>query len=320
MLPLSLKHSSLLLGPPRRALAPPKKTKITKSLLNTAKVVVSPNIAKATTVSSDPQFQAPPDLYKSLGVKPSAMETVPGRDKDSIIQFCQIPNSKNDGKGRTLVIVILAYDPSFYGGSWGEKSFADANYHQDAWIQQLGIKGKPEELFLNNERQTNPKGYGIRAFQAHFDEPLTKRHIYEIGRYICENVNKHPGNNTTTTVQENNLYLIKDKSNPVFSNVFGFDRSLMILQKEAGSFGPGFYDQHKDLIHAHFRPGTLSKDVARLMWAPNSEIHPSELGSDAESIDGMDDGHDNDDGSLSDFVVVDSEAEEDGDGEDSEEE
>lgn len=122
----------------------------------------------------------------------------------------------------------------------------------------------------------NNKGYAIRLFVIQLACRPPKDSPVNIGQYICRHVNATPGNKTTIVVDEENFFWIEPEQKPVWADVVGSQAALTRLLGMTGPLTADFFNTYKEAIHQHFQPKTLSLELARILHAPNDELHPSE--------------------------------------------
>lgn len=97
--------------------------------------------------------------------------------------------------------------------------------------------------------------------------------LVRLGNEVCKHLNAEEGNDTFTSVEETSFFWIPRGA--VWSDIIGFDAALSALFQETGQPYDGYYEAHMGTIHSYFNPGTFGIDLAKKLYAPVDELHPS---------------------------------------------
>lgn len=54
------------------------------------------------------------------------------------------------------------------------------------------------------------------------------------------------------------------------------DKALERLCNQTGPISTGYYEKHREIIHAYFHKRSLSLELARVLKAPIEQVHPDE--------------------------------------------
>jgi hypothetical protein len=242
------------------------------TLTNSA-VVLEPSILK--------------DDLAAFGIKAASGPKGKYLDKDSKLKCCLIEGHD----GSAIVFRVEPNDPNIKSGSWGEKCFFDALHENEEWLTTINIDSTALAWFHENVPQKNPKNFSIHLFVIYTEANLPpKENIVKLGQYICQHLNATPGNHTTTILHDDSFFWLPDGA--VWSDIIGCDAALARLIKNNGHPSPGYYDLHRQTIHTYFHPQTLSINLARNLYAPIEEVHPSLREGLAEPGDNDDDDDD----------------------------
>ena len=136
---------------------------------------------------------------------------------------------------------------------------------------------KTHSWIHNNVLQLNDGAFHIRLFVIFMDRPFpAKENLFRLGQYICNNLNAVPKNNITLSIDEQSFMWLGGDA--VWSDVIGCNAALHALfeQTRTNSPSPGYFDVNRDIIHSYFHEGTLSRELAATLHAPDIEIHPSQ--------------------------------------------
>lgn len=209
---------------------------------------------------------------------------------------------------------------------WPEKVWFDDLRKGAAWVRNCGIDEKTLEWFHEDEAQLNAKGYPIRLFVVKLQATPAKGDVIRLGRFICENINAAPGNQTTISVSDDeHQFFWIDRSDVTMEEVLGTNKALsMLLAETTGGQTPmpDYWVKHHDIARSYFRSGNFSIGLAQFLQAPPEEIHPSEqpgqLLANAPALPaleaaGIDDDDEGDDGAASDGDIVIETVDSDGD-------
>jgi hypothetical protein len=210
------------------------------------------------------------DGLAAFGIKAASAPKAKYFDNDSTLKCCMIKGHD----GSAIVFRVEPNDPKIKSGAWGEKCFFEAVRENQEWLASINVDSTALKWFHENEPKKNPKNFPIRLFVIYTEENTTpKENIVKLGQYICQHLNAAPGNNTTTILHEHNFFWLPDGA--VWSDIIGCDAALTKLIKDRGHPSPGYFDMHRATIHTYFHPQTLSIDLARNLYAPIEEVHPS---------------------------------------------
>ena len=253
----------------KKSPSPPKKHEVA--------TISSPIDVKSTTPVVN--YGTPTDVkglpvldLASFGISPAKKRD---RDRDSVLKAVIVPKS-------AIIWKIEPKDPTI--SAWSEKVFFDCIRANSDWVAALNFENMTEKWFHENKEQQNPKGYPFRLFVQRVEGEIPEKQLFEMGKYISSKVTSQPGNTTKLLFDGNESSIFKD--NAVWSDVVGYDRALELLKRETGQPSPGYYEKWNEKIHLYFRHGTLSQDLARILYAPNIEISPHD---NAAYYPGMDD-------------------------------
>ena len=229
-----------------------------------------PQISGATiqSITNQGKMNLPKDGLAAFGIKPAANA---GSDKDSKL-VCVIISTENGGA--VIVFRCAPNNPNLRFGSMSEKYWFDAVRTGEPWVKQANIDDDMRPWVHNEVEQKNPRGYNIRLFTLSCAEFPTEESVVQLGRYICEQVNAMPNNNTTMVVDPANYFWIPTADGPVWSDVIGSDAALKELVAKKGMPSRGYYETNREAIHCYFRPHTFTMDLARVLYAPEEQLHP----------------------------------------------
>lgn len=195
----------------------------------------------------------------------SATGTRARRDSYLKVAITEPPNTE-------LVFKFDPQDPNFKNGSWSEKILADSIKRRDPWTIDIGFNSTFYPCFYMNEEQKNSKGYTQRLFGIPAQVVPSIENLVAAMEYICEQINHSPGNNTTVSVNRNDIFWMNGKV--TWSDIIGRLNACTRLQGQTGPIGDGYYEQNKALIHSHFPLETLTMEECQLFGAPLEQLHP----------------------------------------------
>jgi hypothetical protein len=226
--------------------------------------ISSPSLSSGTSVTSA--------ALSSFGI--SAGIPVPQQTygRNVYIKMCIVR-----GHGGNFNIVFRFQHQNPTAPCWPEKHCNDAvAKNRPEWVTMLNIDPRTLVWYDENVLMENDRKYGVKLFviRAAGNVPA-KQHLVELAQHIAAQLNNTRGNNTTTFVDEQSLFWKTE--NAVWSDVIGFDESLRSLLEETDTVHPfpGFYETNRDIILTYFHTGTFSQELASLLHAPASELHPS---------------------------------------------
>ena len=145
--------------------------------------------------------------------------------------------------------------------------------HRSNWVRDLCIDSTCRQWFDNNYPKYNNKGYIIRLFVVFVEEVPSKEAITKIGELICLRINVDPNNNTTISLNKESYFWLEDA---VWADIIGSEAAYKALLKETPQKPClGYFESNKDVIYSYFHAKTLSTELARMLFAPTDELHPS---------------------------------------------
>jgi hypothetical protein len=207
--------------------------------------------------------------FKKLGIKPTQVaDRRRAIDKDSTLVLAIIPN----------VALCFRFKPNNPAiGSWAEKIMFDECRDSSDWVVNASISTWAYTWHINNEKQVNPKNWGIRLFFLYVENTnIAPKALRSLGEHIVHHVNAHKKNTTVTVVPPDDEYFWV--RNATWYDLIGMETSLENLKKATSpTFYEGYYQQYKDIIHTYFKQGTFSVELACTLHAPMSCIEPSLL-------------------------------------------
>ena len=233
--------------------------------------VVTPDSkpAAVSTFASNPSKPArvmPKKLdLSTLGIHTIKKETA---SRDSYLRCCQIQGSA----------VVFRCDPSDLTnpyGSWSEKVFFEALRNKETWIDQLNISSTALKWVHQEVPQKNPKNYDIRLFVVYLKPGhaiMPKEKLVQLGQIICDCINATPENNTTISIEEASYEWIQKA---VWSDIVGVDEAFKLMKSDLGNPSQGFFEKNESSIYRYFHANTFSFDLARALYAPSHQLHPS---------------------------------------------
>lgn len=237
---------------------------------NSSKLSFNPYV-KPRAIPRGAQPQGPFSL-SNLGI----VAEVPLNGRNSHLKCCVIrgPNKYS------IVFRCMANDPNHPAGSWADKCFFDAVKVPEArtWATLTFNLTHNRNMCWHhhNELQLNVAKYGIRLYIISCTGlPPAKENIVRVAEMICGYLNNTPGNNTTTTFDEQSGFWLDEHA--VWSDILGFNNAFTALVQatKVREVLPGFYETFEGLIHSYFRRGSLTPELARQLHAPLCEIDPA---------------------------------------------
>ena len=225
--------------------------------------------AAARTVDAPVDFN-----IESLGIKPAASPTKPKDtysttfDKDSTLRVTVIKSPS-----KSALVFRVQPNMSNSNGAWAEKVFSDNVKSESNWVRALGIDSTFRFWFHHNVAQKNSRGYLLRLFTIFVEAVPTKEAIIKLGEHICQRINAHPHNDTTISLKKDSYFWLEGA---VWADVIGSDQAYRALLMETTQTpGPGYFETYQNIIYSYFHPKTLSPVLARMLYAPTDELHPS---------------------------------------------
>ena len=210
----------------------------------------------------------------ALGIRPAHGDVI---DRSSTLKCCII-------REPTITACIFRFEPTDLernaSGSWAEKLFFDAVKDNMKWVMDYNVDHDCLHWYHENVLQLNPKRFPIRMFVIRMEgAPPAHNILMQIGKAICENVNAMYPNKAKppAALDGSKLYWMTLPDGAVWADVIGYDAALTALFHKTGPRSDEYYALHESTIHSFFHRGTLSLDLARILHAPNDQIHPSEL-------------------------------------------
>ena len=207
--------------------------------------------------------------FKKLGIKPAPVaDRRKAIDKDSTLVLAIIPN----------VAICFRFKPNNPAiGSWAEKIMFDECRDSSDWIVNASISTWAYTWHIKNEKQVNPKMWGIRLFFLYVENTdIAPKALRSLGEHIVHHVNAHKKNTTVTVIPPDDEYFWVRSA--TWYDLVGMETSLEKLKEATTStFYEGYYQQYKDIIHTYFKPGTFSIELACTLYAPMSCIDPALL-------------------------------------------
>jgi hypothetical protein len=192
-----------------------------------------------------------------------------GADKNGTLKCCVIR-----GPNRfALVFRLHANHPMFFGSYWGDKFFFDSVRERRQWVSNLNISDRILKWYDRDVPQQNTKGFFIRMYVIYATGNVPpKQNLIDLGKVICEQVNRCVGNNTITTVDKDSYFW--GGGSAVWSDVVGTAEAQVLLYRETNVVEPmpGFYEEHKDLILSYYHKGQLPASVGARLHAPVEAI------------------------------------------------
>jgi hypothetical protein len=159
---------------------------------------------------------------------------------------------------------------------WVEKLMLDNVNNGEQWTRQLNISNQVLRWYHNNEEQKNDRGYTVRLFAIYTEGALPgNQQLVALGRHIAAHLNAMKGNDATVAVDPNDFFWLPHGA--VWSDVIGTQAALTALFKatHTAHASPGYFEANRELIHSYFHRGTLSSELATILYAPDEELHPS---------------------------------------------
>ena len=206
---------------------------------------------------------SPLKSLSDFGIKAAAEED---RSNKGLLQFALIP--------LPISCLLVKFAPN---GFWAEKIMNDALRAKAPWLMPLMPIPITFNFFHKGSPVKNDRGYNIRMFGFNCGNEPEDDALLELGKHICNEINKTEGNNTVCEIQKDRLFFTATRLT-TWNEVCGPTFALRHLQEQAReSVHRLFYEQHKDLVHAHFAPGTFSPVFAQMTGAPREEIDPEML-------------------------------------------
>jgi len=190
------------------------------------------------------------------------------------------------GGGEQTPAIVFRLEPRAFGsktGSWAEKIFHDAVKSSCDWVQDYGIYLLGGNWHHENVPQVNPKNYGIRLFCINCLTLPTREQVLVLGRELCVKINQYQNNDTTTTVETEGFFWLDQ---PVWSDIIGCDNALSMLLRICSDVenNDEYFNTHRPTINTFFHQGTLSHELASILKAPDTELHPSLQANDVDSL------------------------------------
>ena len=193
-------------------------------------------------------------------------------DKNSTLKLCIIKGPARNG----LVYRLQPNHPSPTWNCWPEKVLFDAIRDRKGWVVSLCFHDRVFSWYDHDVPQQNDKGFFVRLFPIFTVGTVpSKQQLLNLGRTICDQLNRSPGNNTTTTVDEESYFWLGGDA--VWSDILGSAEALTALFRETNTtFAfPGFYEANAALIHSYFHEGRLTQEIARTLHAPGYDLSPA---------------------------------------------
>ena len=268
-------ESSAKVTPPRI----PRKPEKTNSTNNSEILSKIPNYSpamKRTGVKQEPgrpEKRIVLDLAK-LGTKPSL--NVPKIQKKKYhLHLTALPDLNDKGEKTDIVLARFTMAQDRNTKQTSEAGFHVAVKSKYMWTKDLNFTGDFYAWCVNGVPQMNARGYRILLYPLAFDPGMKMENYRYLGTQICAAITEY------VLVKDREEVILPEDffwlTNPVWADVIGPEQAeekLLSYVGEADS--DDFYVKNFEVIHYHFKHGTLSKDLAQKLRAPHSEIHPDE--------------------------------------------
>jgi hypothetical protein len=173
-----------------------------------------------------------------------------------------------------LVLRLLRIDLDD-NSSWAEKLIDDEIKGNTPWSIECNFQDGQLLYHLDNKKQLNTKGYGIRLFLTIIDGDFNLTRVIEMAEEITSYINTtKPANYKLIHFDPANFFWITHTI--VWSDILGGQQSyerIKTITDETPSVG--FYERHQELILNHFHDQTFDVNLQNLLFAPTTALHPS---------------------------------------------
>ena len=187
-------------------------------------------------------------------------------DKDSFIK-CVLTRPPD----REIVFRFEPKDPCNRIGAWSEKKMADAVKLPESWAVDLGINSTMLRWCHKDQEMKNGKGCNTRLFSIPVSEAPSGAQIKQLLTFISDNVNSMQHNNTTCTLDGENIFWIEGEV--AWSDIIGRRAAFSRLTSRTGRvMDDTYYERYKDLIHCYFPEQSFTEDECRLLGAPIEQL------------------------------------------------
>ena len=195
------------------------------------------------------------------------------QEKSSMVRLAIIPN-------QALIFCLEPKDPNVC--SWAEKIMMDDVKKPAPWVVDANIDKYVYTWFQNDQKMLNPRNYGIRLFAIYVQDTasITDESLVNLGLHIAHELTEHEKNDTIVEVSSAEHFFWS--RNSTWQELIGTEAALGRLRFNTSTFHKGYYDKYADEIHAHFRPGKFTVELACMLHAPIRTIEPKLLREAAE--------------------------------------
>ena len=142
-------------------------------------------------------------------------------------------------------------------------------------VKQLNFELHTQGWCINGVEQKNARGCTCRPFVIPVMAFPTVPQIFQMAKVICTNINAdpemEPGNELT--FDKKTLFWL-GREPVLWQNIMSTPAILKRLKRFCGNMNEGFCDRHRDCVRACFAPGTVDRNLARVLCAPNEMIGP----------------------------------------------
>ena len=186
------------------------------------------------------------------------------QDKSSMVRLAIIPN-------QALIFRIEPRDSSVC--SWAEKILMDDVKMQAPWAVDANFDQYVYTWFNDDQKMLNARNYGIRLFAIYVQDTdsITDESLINLGLHIAHELTEHEKNDTVVDVPSAEHYFWSRDS--TWQELIGTEAALGHLRfNTTSTFHKGYYEKYTTEIHAHFRPGKFTVELACMLHAPIKTI------------------------------------------------
>ena len=206
----------------------------------------------------------------SFGVKAGKATTNGVISKDSVIK-CVVTKEPD----REIVFRFEPKDAANRSGTWSEKKMADAVRLSETWAVDLGVSPTMYHWHHRGQEMQNGRGFNTRLFAISVSDAPSLQQLKSLLAFICQSVNSMDGNNTTCSVDGDNIFWLDGEVS--WSEIIGRKAAFNRLTSHTGPvMTDDYYEVNKDLIHCCFPEQSFTKQECDLLGAPLNQLSPEE--------------------------------------------
>lgn len=154
------------------------------------------------------------------------------------------------------------------GKTFQEKCLVDSIRNEVPWTKKCNFERYTIPWCDNGQEMTSSSGYPIRLFVIPLLDIPSNENIFNLARFIVQNINADPNNYNDAIFDEKGYWWSQPGH---WQNVIDTKASLRRIRNRCGeSTGEDWWRQHAQTVLSHFATGTMSSSLIKVLHAPNN--------------------------------------------------